>query len=424
VGPDPTGGGTSLPGIECVSASLMRGAAYAERPFEILRAARDEAPLLWDDSRAAWIVTRYDDVLDVLRDNVKFSNRVKQRTLGIVFGQAGTMSSMDGKDHVDRRKIIAPELMGRRLGDFLPLIEANARGLVDEFSGRGRVDLLGEFATRLPLRVMIDMLGFPKDDEVRLRNWHNRMFWALGSTGDALREGIEAHEELAHYAEPLIVDRTACSREDLVSKIIHSQVADHQQGVEEMQGLVSQVLTAGSETTARAIASMWFNLLSSPGQLEMLEDDPSLWDHAFSETLRHDPPIPENLREVVEVVEIHGRRLWPGEAIYVSLLSANHDEKVFKDPERFDIHRPDLRFARELRLAGLDEGGRSGHLAFGAGSHFCIGFELARAEATIASKVLLETLRSPRLASDRRPILTPASRLAAMDSLVVEFDAR
>ena len=400
----------------------FRSDSFRHDPFPQLEWLRRNEPLHGDEERTAWYVTRYADVLRVLKESETFSNRIKQRTVGLVFGQAGALSSLDGTDHVHRRKVVGPQLMGPRLADFRPIIENNIQELIAGFAGRGHVDLVAEFAGRLPLNVMLDMFGFAKEDEPLFHDWHRQMFEALGSSGETRRLGMQAHHELSDHAAPMITERLACAGGDLISRIAHSDVANHEQGLEEMQGLISQVLTAGSETTVRAISLMWLNLLQAPEQLAAVRDDPSLWDNVFSETLRHDSPIPENLREVTQPVDVLGRRLWPGEAIQVSLLSANNDEEVFAHPRTFDIFRSDLRFAREMRYAGVDADGRSGHLAFGAGAHFCIGFELARTEAILASQALMPVLGNARLRPGFLPEPTPGDRASGLRSLLIDFD--
>jgi pulcherriminic acid synthase len=395
---------------------------FERAPFEVLARLRRECPIYWDDLQTSWFVTRYHDVVNVLRNGVTFSNRAKQQTMGSVFGQAGALTSMDGELHVERRKIVASELVGERLRAYVGIIEQNARSLIDGFAARGRVDLVKEFADRLPMSVMIQMFGFPASDEEKLEEWTRLMFGALTSKGDVHRRGVRAHKELAEYAEPLIAERLACPASDLISKFVHSPIADHRYGFEEVQGLISQIFTAGVETTARAIAAMWYNLLKNPDQLSAASARPELWDNAFSETLRRDPPVIGNTREVTTPVEVCGRRLWPGELVEISILSANHDDEVFANPEQFDLHRDDLHFGRELRTAAPDELGKAGHLGFGVGPHFCAGYQLARFEATIGSRLLAEVMRNPRLTHPDEDAPAPGSRFGGPKALRIAFD--
>jgi pulcherriminic acid synthase len=405
-----------------VTFEQLHDETFERTPFGVLDRLRRESPIYWDDLQTTWFVSRYDDVVRILRDGVTFSNRAKQQTMGSVFGQAGAITSMDGELHAERRKIVASELMGPRLRPYERFIEHSACSLIDGFASRGHVDLVKEFSDRLPISVMIQMFGFPAADEDKLREWTQLMFGALTARGDVHRRGVRAHKELARYSEALIAERLACPTSDLISKFVHSRIADRRYGFEEVQGLISQIFTAGVETTARAIATMWYNLLRNPDQLGAVYEAPELWDSAFSETLRHDPPVIGNTREVTSAVQVCGRRLWPGELVEISLLSANHDQRVFASPERFDLSRDDLHFGHELRTAARDDVGKPGHVAFGAGPHFCAGFQLARLEATIGSRLLAAVMRNPRLTHPDEDTPFPGSRFGGPKALRIAFD--
>ena len=151
---------------------------------------------------------------------------------------------------------------------------------------------------------------------------------------------------------------------------------------------MSLLLTAGGETTDKAIANQWRNLLAAPDQLAAIVDDPALLDRAFDETMRHSPSLVYLGREAAMDVDWHGERIPAGSEVRLAVGSANHDETVFADPDRFDIFRADLHHGLEHRSASYADG--AGHVAFGAGAHFCLGYALARLETTSASRALVE----------------------------------
>ena len=158
------------------------------------------------------------------------------------------------------------------------------------------------------------------------------------------------------------------------------------------------MLVAGGETTDKAIANLWWNLLSNPDALAAVTADPDRLDAAFSESMRKDGPVQFEDRFTTTEVEWYGVTVPAGARVRVCVASANNDDSVFTDPRRFDLDRPDLWLRLEKRSGTHDADGRHGHLGFGIGKHFCLGYELARTESVIGSRRLLEAMGEPRLA--------------------------
>ena len=178
-------------------------------------------------------------------------------------------------------------------------------------------------------------------------------------------------------------------------------------------------MVAGGETTDRGLANFWWILLQHPEVLEQVRAEPSLLDAAFTEFMRRDGVIVYEDRELTRDVEWYGQTITAGEIVRVALISANNDETVFADPRRFDPHRPDLRLGKESRAGGRAEGSAS-HVGFGLGKHFCIGYQLARAEIVTASRELLERLPACRVAAGTEPHLRIQWFHRYLDRLVVE----
>jgi pulcherriminic acid synthase len=392
---------------------------FCDDPFPYWALLRREFPVYHDPRSGYWTVTRYRDVVELFGDSERFSNVFYARTLGVVFGP--TMLQMDGREHVVRRTIVAPEVVGRRLDGYKALIERNAREMLAAFRGRGHADLIGEYTTWLPVNVICDMLGLPKADMPLFHEWYQTMMAGLTHVDAERREaGVAAHRALAAYCEPIIAERMRAPGEDFISKVVHAEVDGHRMSMEEVQAFISLLLTAGGETTDKSIGNLWCNLLAAPDQLEAVRRDPSLWDHAFSETMRHSFPVLAQVRTALVDIELHGTTIPAGSLVQLSIGSANNDETVFADPRRFDLHRPDLWMAKELRK-GYDDGARFGHLGFGLGKHFCLGYEMARAEAIIGSRLLLDTLPDLRLAPGFTPVMRVEGATRSAPELLVEF---
>ena len=173
------------------------------------------------------------------------------------------------------------------------------------------------------------------------------------------------------------------------------------------------MLVAGGETTDKAIANLWWNLLSHPDALAAVTADPDRLDAAFSESMRKDGPVQFEDRFTTTEVEWYGVTVPAGARVRVCVASANSDDSVFADPRRFDLDRPDLWLRLEKRSGTHEPDGRTGHLGFGIGKHFCLGYELARTESVIGSRRLLEVMGEPRTA--RRAVADVPRRVPRRD---------
>jgi pulcherriminic acid synthase len=365
-------------------------------PFPVWRELRDHAPLWWNPVTRVWMLTRYRDVVAVFADPETYSNRVYEASVGKVFGT--TMLQMDGHEHVVRRSIIAPEVVGRRLDGYRDVITGNAQRLIDAVRARPDhvegFDLVDTVATWLPVNVICDMLGLPVDDLPFFHDCYRAMMVGLGRDPSLRAEGVAAAQRFKAYCAPVVAERRARPGGDFVSRILISQVDGRTLDDEEVGAFLALLLTAGGETTDKAIGNLWANLLAQPDLLAEAAADPTLLDAAFSETMRHSFPIIGQVRLVTRDVEWYGVTVPAGAVVHISIGSANDDDAVFAEPRRFDPRRRDLWLAKELRR-GVDDGGRVGHLGFGLGKHFCLGYEMARAEAVMTSEALLEAF--PRL---------------------------
>jgi cytochrome P450 len=371
--------------------------AYLDDPFPFWQLCRDEFPVWRNPVTDQWHITRYHDVVAVFGDSETWSNRFYAKSLGVVFGP--TMLEMDGRDHVVRRTIIAPEVVGRRLDGYRELITRNAEELLGAIVARGdgRADLVQEFTTWLPVNVICDMLGLPKDQMPLYHDCYQRMMKGLSAFDKAAQaDGIAAARAFAASVAPIVAERRRNPGDDFISRVLTAQVEGEQLSEAEVQAFLALLLTAGGETTDKAMANLWANLLADPEQLGLVVDDPARLDDAFGETMRHSFPVHSQARTATRDLELHGVTIAEGDVVTISIGSANNDERVFDDPRRFDLRRSDLWKAKELRKGHLD-GPPWGHLGFGLGKHFCLGYEMARAEAVMGSELLLATLADLRL---------------------------
>ena len=387
-----------------VAPSDLHDEPYFLDPFPVWERLRHEQPLFHDTVDDRWLLTRYDDVVSVFRDHATYSTLPYKRIFSDVIGP--TMVQMDGPDHDVRRAIVAPELVGRKLErNFQPLIEEVVAELIADFAGDGEVELVERFTRPLPLKVVATILGLPEGADSYLAETTQSIIEALVGEEPARSKGIEAHRRLAARIDQLISDRLEQPGSDLVSGIAHGQTERGERlSRTEIGSFISLLLVAGGETTDRALANFIYVLLQHPDVLDEASRDPALLEPAFTEFMRRDGVVVYEDRELTADVEWYGQQIHAGEIVRVALISANNDETVFAEPRRFDLRRADLRRGKESRHGGRADEAAS-HVGFGVGKHFCIGYQLARAEVVTAVRQLLATRGRPQLVTGKEPRL-------------------
>ncbi|WP_150236511.1 cytochrome P450 [Nocardiopsis quinghaiensis] len=365
---------------------------FLSDPYPAYRLMREHAPLFWHEATQSYVASRYEDVRRAFKDPV-FTTRNYDWQLEPVHGR--TILQMDGREHAVRRALVAPAFRGAELRErFLPVIERNSRELVDTFRHTGEVDLVSQFATRFPINVIVDMLGLDRSDHDRFHRWYTSIIAFLGNLSQdpgVAEEGLRTREELAAHMLPVIRERRENPGEDLLSTLCTAEVEGTRMSDEDVKAFCSLLLAAGGETTDKAVASMFANLVSHPEQLERVREDRGLVPRAFAETLRYTPPVQMIMRQPRHDVELDGGTVPAGATLICLIGSANRDGDRFTDPDTFDVLRPELRETTSFTAAAE-------HLAFALGRHFCVGALLAETEVRVATNHLLDAMPDLRLA--------------------------
>jgi len=393
--------------------------AYFEDPFPVWERLRHEQPLFHDTVDDRWLLTRYDDVAVVFRDHATYSTRPYERIFTDVIGP--TMVQMDGDDHDIRRAIVAPVLVGRKLEtDSLPLIASVVADLLERLPAAGPIDLIEGLTKPLPLKVIATILGMGADDDAYLAEVTAKVIAALAGQEPARTDGIATHAAFTAHIAGLVDERTERPGTDLISGIAHGRTeAGERLSRQEIASFIALMMVAGGETTDRGLANFIAILLEHPEVLAAVRADPGLVDAAFSEFMRRDGVVVYEDRELRTDVVWHGQAIPAGAIVRVALISANNDETVFAEPRRFDLGRPDLRLGKESRAGGRIDG-VANHFGFGLGKHFCIGYQLARAEIVTATRGLLERIPDLRIADGHEPHMQIDWFHRHLDRLVVE----
>ncbi|MEV7658500.1 cytochrome P450 [Streptomyces anulatus] len=361
---------------------------------------RQDAPLLWHEPTGSYIVSRYEDVERVFKDKEgEFTTENYDWQIEPVHGR--TILQLSGREHAVRRALVAPAFRGSDLREkFLPVIERNSRELIDTFRDAGSADLVADYATRFPVNVIADMLGLDKSDYDRFHGWYTAVIAFLGNlSGDpeVTRAGERTRVEFAEYMLPIIRARREAPGDDLLSTLCTAEVDGVRMGDEDIKAFCSLLLAAGGETTDKAIAGIFTNLLRHPEQLEAVRADRTLIPRAFAETLRYTPPVHMIMRKSATEVALGGGTVPAGSTVTCLIGAANRDEDRYRNPDAFDIFREDLTATNAFSAA-------ADHLAFALGRHFCVGALLAKAEVEIGVGQLLDAMPDLRLAEGFDPV--------------------
>lgn len=408
--------GTDANGVPLVDPRIFDSVEFQRNPYPYYRILRDHYPVFHDPLHNAYWVTRYDDITACYMDEEGFNTIPKGMSSGVL---GNTQLELSGIEHRRRRNLYGRHLIGKALDRRLGVIERLAAEMIDTWtSGTAAegavvpvdpddptrefsVELGAGFANEFPIRVVCQVLGFPDEARSQFFYWYSSMMNGLGGSESAHR-GIEARQDLEDYVESLVAERRARPTmllddngspigPDIISELCASRVDGDLLSTEEITSNIALVVGGGGETTRGAILNLWYLLLTNPDQYEALRADGSQWDAAFHEMLRHSSSIGGQPRHNSFDLEMHGVRVPAGSLMQMVDFSANHDERVFTDPERFDISRRDLYTGKILR-SGYRKDGRASHMAFGVGPHLCPGAWISQQETVVGSRVLSEML--------------------------------
>jgi len=354
--------------------------AFLDDPFPTYAALRTYDPVHRCPD-GSYFLTNYADVMAVYRDR-RFSSD-KKAEFGPKYGDTPlythhttSLVFNDPPLHTRVRKLLAPAFTPRALRILEPKFVTLVDGLLNEAEDRGSMDLIGDFASALPVEIIGDMLGVPRKDRGPLRAWSMAILGALEPvlTPDAEKTGNDAVTRFSTYLAGLIADRRRIPRDDdVLTALVTGNVGGEKLSEDELIHNCIFLLNAGHETTTNLIGNGVAALIEYPEERTKLQADPCLIDSAIEEFLRFESSNQLGNRRATEDVEIGGIAMPAGTFITLSIGAANRDPTVFADPERLDITRSPNR-----------------HLAFGAGIHACAGMTLARMEGRIAIKRLMK----------------------------------
>ncbi|MEO2178503.1 MAG: cytochrome P450 [bacterium] len=411
--------GHAKDGTPLIDPRLFDSVEFMRNPYPYYRIMRDHYPVYHDKLHNCYYLTRYADITECYFDDEGFNTIPKGSSSGVL---GNTQLELSGVEHRRRRNLYGQHLVGKSLANRMPSIERLAQEMIsawddktdesfiEEYKGVRTIELGRAFANEFPISVVCQVLGFPDEARGEFYYWYNSMMSGLGGSATH-QKGLEARQHLEDYIEGLVEERRTTPGylfdtdgqplgKDIITKLCESKIDDDYLSTEEITSNIALVVGGGGETTRGAIMNMWYLLLQHEDQFTEVKKDDSLWDAVFHETLRHSTPIGGQPRHNSFDITIHGIDIPAGSLINMVDFSANHDDRVFKDPETFNIFREDL-YSGKLIRSGYAKEGRSSHMAFGVGPHLCPGAWISHQEAAIGSRLLSKQLKNPRLNVER-----------------------
>ncbi|GHO46669.1 cytochrome P450 family protein [Ktedonospora formicarum] len=394
--------------------------AFKKNPYEILANMRRQNPVAkisLPGDRTGWLVTRYEDVETLIKDprlSIDIRDVYPPEVIQAVFpfGEVseGLLHSMvfsnDPKTHSRLRNLVSHSFTPRYIETWQGRIQNIIDEIINQLPEHGEIDLIREVAFPLPMIVISEMLGIPVEDREKFRDWSNSYVDSLGNPA-AAQAIIGDMAEFQQYLFELIEAKRANPSDDLLSKLVSTDVEGDRLSRQELIGMTLLLVMAGNETTTTLISSAMLTLFQNPEQKELLKQNPALLKPAIEEFIRYQGPLLNlNDRWAVEDFEYKGQQIKKGESVYLCVASANRDEERFQNGNSFNVQRSDLQR----------------HVGFGLGMHYCLGAPLARLEGVIGLHTILQRLPEIRLAVPEEELTwRPSIITFALEKLPVRF---
>lgn len=354
-------------------------------PLEWFRQMRTESPVAAIDGGGAWNVFKYEDVKAVFTNYEVFSS---QGSSSFDDPIESSVLRQDPPKHRQLRKLVSHAFTPRMIESLAPKIQEITTSLLDEAEKKGKMDIVADLASPLPITVIAEMLGVSMEYRERFKAWSDAL---VGDNADAY---FQCQREMSEYFSEIAEDRRRHPQDDLITKLVEARIDNEHLTELEIIGFCILLLVAGNETTTNLISSAVLAFDSLPEVRAAVLGDSQLLPGAIEEVFRYFSPVQLMFRSVKQDTVLRGQELKQGQFVYIWMASANHDEDVFDQPDVFNIHR-----------------NPNPHLGLGSGIHYCMGSQLARMESRIALQTLLD--RYPEYRRDR------SVELARMDSTMM-----
>lgn len=396
------------PTLNAAPAVNVLDPAFYVDPWEAYRWLRDETPVFWDPVQRLWAISRYEDVIAIERDGARYSSFYGSRPH---LDQRSDQSiiNMDEPDHQRQRNLVARRFTPGAVRDHEAMVRRIVTEILDSVVEAGTCEAIEAIASRLPAMVIGDLLGYPRELWTKVRYWSEQVMVLAGQTSPSGPPHVPhpglvpVIEDWAAVTVDLIAQRKADPQDDLISLWAHTPGWDTKHVMDE----VILVLDGGAETTRTVIGSMMRELALDTDERQVLVDHPELLARtATDEFIRWVSPVLNMRRTATADHELHGRAIREGDELLLLYPSANRDPRAFDDADVLDVTRANNR-----------------HVAFGFGTHFCLGAHLARLEIRVMFEELLQRMPNWELVDPDEPKIIPATFARAYDRIRIRTTA-
>ncbi|PGE92615.1 cytochrome P450 [Bacillus pseudomycoides] len=404
--------------LKLSSESQLSSPVFKQEAYDIYKELREYHPvypLSSGEQSQSWLITRYEDAISLLKDaklmkNIEnvFSNKeevdvpisLENREL-----LRNHMLNSDPPDHNRLRSLAQKAFTPKMISQLEDQIQYIADTLLNKLEHNNSINLVSDYAFPLPIMVISEMLGVPLEDQHKFKVWSQAIIDTPHTLED-MQKNNQKLGEFAEYIQHLVNKKREKPADDLISALIKAESEGTKLNASELYSTITLLIVAGHETTVNLITNMTLALLEHPVQLQKLRQNSDLIDLAIEEALRFYSPVElTTLRWTAETFTMHGQDIQSKDRIIISLASSNRDEKIFPNADIFDITRKNNR-----------------HIAFGHGSHFCLGASLARLEAKIAISSLLQRIPNIQMQRGREQVRWKENYLMrSLEELLLKF---
>lgn len=397
-------------------------AEVQECPFHVYQQLQEEAPVWQMPGTNVFVVTRYDDIREIIRDPGRFSSSFSallntgssNEEVNTIYGQGyemvETLLTQDPPRHRVYRNLVNKVFSNKRIEGMRSEVEKMSNELIDQWIDEPEVDLLNRFCVPLPIYVISDQLGVPRSELSLIKKWSDASASRLGRLADEEEQIQNAKDivEFQHYFAALLDRMREAPEDNIISDLANNTIDEGRLLTKpEALGMIQQILVAGNETSTSAIAGGVVLLIQNPDQQAMLRQHPDLIPGAVEEILRLETPTSGMWRRATADTEIGGVDIPEGAFLMVRFAAGNRDESIFTDGGAMSVARENA----------------DSHLAFGQGTHFCLGAQLARMEMQVALTGLLNRTTDWALVEGKNPLKhSPNVLLRGLTDLHISFN--
>lgn len=365
---------------------------YETNPIPTFEALREQSPIHYDEEVDAYLISRYEDVKYILKNNELFTTQTLATRAEPVMKDR-VLAQMKGHEHRGKKSAILKGMTGKYLEKLIPIIKKRTNNIIDQnINNQKELDIVNDFGKVFAVQSSMDLLGINIDDSEKIREWHNgiaKFITSFNLSDEEIKHSLYCSDKLEEYLMPLIKERHNSEDDDLIS-LLHQYGNDENKiSDSEILALTLNILLAATEPVDKTLSYLFYNLSNHPSQFKAVIEDRTLVKDAIQETLRFNSPVQLIPRQVRENTKLNGVILYKDDVVICMIGSANRDEEAFSNPNEFNINR---RLDKNKPFTS-----HSQNLSFGSGVHTCVGAALSIIQLELVTNIILDRLKDIKL---------------------------